>query len=67
MEWGRRGGCSETRTDVDAGASVVWGFFDDCDFLSIRSGATGTSRTTATTTDEDDVVSFVKLDRGHLG
>jgi len=54
-------------SDVDTGASVVWGGFDDCHFLSVRSSATGTTGTTAATTNEDDVVFFGKLKRGHLG
>lgn len=54
-------------SDVDASATVVRGGFDDCDFLSVRGSATSSSRATAATSNEDDVVLFSKLDWGHLG
>jgi hypothetical protein len=57
----------EGRTDIDASASVVGGRFDYRDFLSVRGSATSSSRPTATTSDEDDVVLVGKLDWGHLG
>lgn len=55
------------QTDVDAGASVMSGGFDDRDLLSIRGSATSSSGTTATASDEHDVVLFGKLDWGHPG
>ena len=67
IRWVDRGRFREVRTDVDAGASVVRGRLDDRDFLSVRGGATSSSRATATASNEDDVVLFGKLDWGHLG
>lgn len=67
MRWIGRGRCAGVRTDVDASTSVVRGRFDDRDFLSVRGGATSSSRTAAATSNEDNVVLIGKLDWSHLG
>jgi len=67
MRWVDRGRSSEARTDVNASASVVRGGLDYRDFLSVRGGATSSSRATAATPNEDDVVFIGKLDWGHFG
>jgi hypothetical protein len=55
------------QTDVDAGASVMSGGFDDRDLLSVRGSATSSSGATTTASNEHDVVLFGKLDWGHPG
>ena len=67
MRWIDRGRSSEARTDVNAGASVIRGGFNYRHFLPVRSGATGPSGATASTTNKDDVVFIGKLDWGHSG
>jgi len=67
VRWANRGRSRDIRTDVDAGASVVRGGFDNRDLLSVRSSATSSSGAPATAPNEDDVVLFGNLDWGHLG